>query len=65
MYNEIFQALVVDGDALLPNPFLDLCFDGVIRWKLPATEMFYQFAKHVKVTTTTVGLSISVLNWFL
>jgi hypothetical protein len=75
-YDEIFQALPVGGDILLPKPFLDptpptiqpqqnplgllcvwkkqkplldLCFDSVIRWKLPASEMLFQFAKHVKV----------------
>jgi hypothetical protein len=48
MYNEIFQALAVE-DGLLQKPFLDLSFDGVIRWKLPASEMFSQFAKHMKV----------------
>jgi hypothetical protein len=40
MYNEISQALAVDGDILVPKPFLDLGFDGVIRWKLPASETF-------------------------
>jgi hypothetical protein len=43
------QALAVDGDVLLQKPFLDLGFDGVVRWKLPASETFFQFAKHVKV----------------
>jgi hypothetical protein len=32
MYDEMFQALVVD-DLLFPKPFLDLGFDGVVRWK--------------------------------
>jgi hypothetical protein len=47
--DEIFQALVVEGDVLLLKPFLDLRFDGVVRWKLPISEMFSQFTKHVKV----------------
>jgi hypothetical protein len=48
MYNEIFQALVVEGDVLLPKTFLVLSFVSVIRWtrKLPALEMFSQLAKH-------------------
>jgi hypothetical protein len=40
MYDEIFQALAEGGDALLPKPFLDRGFDGVIRWKLRASEIF-------------------------
>jgi hypothetical protein len=28
---------------------LDLSFDAVIRWKLPALEMFFELAKRVKV----------------
>jgi hypothetical protein len=40
IYNEIFQALAVGGDVLLPKTFLDLGFDGVIRWKSPALETF-------------------------
>jgi hypothetical protein len=30
MYNDIFQALVVEGDILLPKKFLVLGFDGVV-----------------------------------
>jgi hypothetical protein len=37
-YDEIFQALAVER---LPKPFQDLGFDGVIRWKSPASEMFF------------------------
>jgi hypothetical protein len=44
-YDEIFQALAVKGGVLFPLPFLDLGFDGVVRWKSPASEMFSQFAK--------------------
>jgi hypothetical protein len=42
MYDEIFQAVAVEGDVLLPNPFLYLGFDDV-RWtrKSPAREMFF------------------------
>jgi hypothetical protein len=47
-YDEIFQALAVEGD-LLQKPFLDLSFDCVVRLKLLALEMFFQFSKHVKV----------------
>jgi hypothetical protein len=45
MYKEIIQAMAV-GDFLFLKPFLDLSFEGVIRWKLPASEIFLQFAKH-------------------
>jgi hypothetical protein len=31
--NEIFQALAVEGDILLPKPYQGLSFDSVIRWK--------------------------------
>jgi hypothetical protein len=48
-YDEIFQALAVEGDILLPWQFLDLGFDCVVRWKSPASETFFQFAKHVEV----------------
>jgi hypothetical protein len=49
MYDEISQALAVEGDVLLPKPFPDPGFDGVVRWKSPTSEMFFQFAKHVEV----------------
>jgi hypothetical protein len=35
------QALAVEGDVLLPKPFLLYGFDGVVRWKSPASEMFF------------------------
>jgi hypothetical protein len=38
-YKGIFQALA--EDVLLPKPFLDLGFDGVIRWISPTSEMFF------------------------
>jgi hypothetical protein len=34
---------------MLPKPLLDLGFDCVIRWEAPALEMFFQFAKNVKI----------------
>jgi hypothetical protein len=55
MYEEIFQAVAVEGDVLLPKPFLDFGFKGVVRWKSPASEMFFRFAKHVKVQEGQVG----------
>jgi hypothetical protein len=55
MCDEIFQTMAVEGDVLLLKPFLDLGFDGVIRWKSLAWEMFFQFAKHVKVQGGQVG----------
>jgi hypothetical protein len=40
-YDEIFQALAIEGNFLHQKPFLDLGFDGVVRWKTPASEMFF------------------------
>jgi hypothetical protein len=57
-YDEIFQTLAV-GDVLLPKPFLDLGFNGVVRWKSPALKMFLQFAKHMKVR----GGRVDVVRW--
>jgi hypothetical protein len=54
-HDEIFQALEVEGDALLTKPILDLGFDGVVRWKSPASLVFFQFAKHVEVQGGRVG----------
>jgi hypothetical protein len=49
-YDEIFQALAVDGDVLLSKPFLYLGFDGAVGWKSPTSEMFFfRLAKHLKV----------------
>jgi hypothetical protein len=49
-YNEIFQALAVEGDISLPKPFMDLGFDSVVRRtrKSLASEMIFQFAKHLQ-----------------
>jgi hypothetical protein len=47
IYVEIFQAVEVQGDGLLPKQFLDLGFDGVVRWKSPPSEVFFQFSKRV------------------
>jgi hypothetical protein len=50
-YDEIFQALVI-AEVLLRKPFLDLGFDGVVRWKWPASEMLVQsVSRSVTVTT--------------
>jgi hypothetical protein len=35
---------------------LDIGLDGVVRWKSPASEMFLQLAKHVKVREGRVGV---------
>jgi hypothetical protein len=40
-YDEIFQALAVEQDVLLPKPLLNLGFDGVVRWKSPASEVLF------------------------
>jgi hypothetical protein len=50
--SKLVQALVITYDK---QPFLDLGFDGVVRWKLPASEMFFQFPKYVKVQWGQVG----------
>jgi hypothetical protein len=39
-YGEIFQAPALE-DVLLPKPFLDFAFYGVIRWKSPVSGMFF------------------------
>jgi hypothetical protein len=49
MYDNILQALAVEEAIMFLKPFLDLGFNGVIRWKSPALEMFSHTAKHVKV----------------
>jgi hypothetical protein len=59
MYDEIFQALAVEGYVLLPKPFLDLGFDGVFRCKPLASETFLQFAKHVEVR----GCQVRAMPW--
>jgi hypothetical protein len=41
IYDEIFQAPVVEGDILFQKPFLDLGFDGVVSWKSMVLEMFF------------------------
>jgi hypothetical protein len=51
MYDEIFRALAVEGDFLIPKPFLVHGFDCVVTLKSPATEtfsFFFQFPKQVK-----------------
>jgi hypothetical protein len=44
MYDEIFYALAAEGDILLPKPFPDLGFDGVVKWKAAPLE-FHVFGK--------------------
>jgi hypothetical protein len=43
--SKLVQAPVItydktEDDVLLPKPFLDLGFNGVVRWKSVALEMF-------------------------
>jgi hypothetical protein len=62
-YDEIFQALAVEGDdVLLQKQFLDLGFDDVVRWKSPASEMFSQLARHVEVQESRVE-TVRCLGW--
>jgi hypothetical protein len=51
-YYEIFQVLAVEGDILLPKPFLDLSFYAVVKWISPAWEIFFQFVKRVEFRGT-------------
>jgi hypothetical protein len=48
-YDEIFQALAVEGDILLVKPFLDHRLDSVIRLKLLTLEKLFYFAKYTNV----------------
>jgi hypothetical protein len=63
-HDEIFQALAVGGNVLLPKPFLDIRFDVVVGWKLPASEMYFQPSKRVKVQGGQVG-AVRWLGWGL
>jgi hypothetical protein len=56
-YDETFQTLAVKGDVLLTKPVLDLGFDGVVRRKSPASEVFFRFPKHVDVQDSRVGVT--------
>jgi hypothetical protein len=47
MYDDIFQALVVEGDILLLQPFLDLGFESAVRWKLQASMMCLENQKNI------------------
>jgi hypothetical protein len=40
-YDEIFQALAVEGDVLFHKPFLNLSIDGAVRWKSPPWRCFF------------------------
>jgi hypothetical protein len=42
-YDEIFQTLAAEEDFLLTKPFLDIGFDGAVRWKSPTSETFFSF----------------------
>jgi hypothetical protein len=64
-YDEIFQALAVEGDILLPNPFLDLAFDGVVRCKSPTSEIFsvYQARKTARRPSRGCAAVAEVQKW--
>jgi hypothetical protein len=49
MYSEIFQALATEEDVLLLKPLLEPDSDSVVRWKLQALTILFQFAKHLEV----------------
>jgi hypothetical protein len=42
-YDDIFLALAVEEDILLLKTFPDLSFNGVIKWKSLASEMFLRW----------------------
>jgi hypothetical protein len=41
-YVYVFQDLAVEGDVLLPKPFLNVGFNVIVRWKPLASKMFLQ-----------------------
>jgi hypothetical protein len=49
MYNEIFQALMVEGDVLISKPLLDVAFDIVKRCKSPTSKQFLQIPNLCKL----------------
>jgi hypothetical protein len=63
MHNGISQTLAAQGDVLLLKPFLDFGFNGVVRWKSTASEIIFQFAKHVEVYGGRVGAVRCVGGW--
>jgi hypothetical protein len=54
-YDKIFQALAAKGDVLPVNPFLDLGFDGVVRWKSPASD-FHVFGKQKEISEVSIRI---------
>jgi hypothetical protein len=49
VYNEIFQALMVEGDIMLSKPLLDLGFDRINRCKSPIFKRFLKFSKRTEI----------------
>jgi hypothetical protein len=49
-YDEVSQALAVEADVMLPNPFLDLGLDGVVRWNWAPSEfhVFGELKRHLR-----------------
>jgi len=56
VYNEIFQALMVQGDVLIPKPLLDLAFDTAKRCKSPTFEQFLQIPNMWKFKDAKPGM---------
>jgi hypothetical protein len=56
MYNEIFQALMVEGDVLISKPLLDLAFDTVKRCKSPTSKKFLQIPNMWKLKQAKPGM---------
>jgi hypothetical protein len=54
-YGEIFQA----RNVFWTSAMTVVGFEGVVRWKSPAPEMFFQFAKDVKIQ----GGRVRAVGW--
>jgi hypothetical protein len=48
--------------AKVQQLFLHQSFEGVVRWKFPASEIFFWLAKHVKVKGGRVG-AVRWVRW--
>jgi hypothetical protein len=56
VYNEIFQALMVERDILNSKPLLDLAFNIVKRCKSPISEKFLQIPNMWKFKEAKSGM---------
>jgi hypothetical protein len=56
VYNENFQALMVEGDVLISKPLHDLAFDTVKGFKSPTSEKFLQIPNKWKFKEVKSGM---------